>query len=55
MLPGRLPRFFRQHLDLADRLHKKEFASYLNLSAKTLNRLTQRENNLTRHPAGTPH
>jgi hypothetical protein len=30
MLPGRLPGFFRKHPDLADRLHKKEHASYLN-------------------------
>ena len=37
--PGRVHRFLRKHQDLADRLHKKELASYLNLSAETLSRL----------------
>jgi hypothetical protein len=41
--PGRLQRFFRKHPELADSLHKKEFASYLNLSVETLRRLPPRD------------
>jgi len=37
--PGRVQRFMRKHVDLADRLPKKELASYLNLSPETLSRL----------------
>jgi len=37
--PGRVRRFLRKHADLADRLPKKELASYLNLSPETLSRL----------------
>ena len=37
--PGRVQRFTRKHADLADRLPKKELASYLNLSPETLSRL----------------
>jgi CRP/FNR family transcriptional regulator, dissimilatory nitrate respiration regulator len=37
--PGRVQRFLRKHADLADRLPKKELASYLNLSPETLSRL----------------
>lgn len=37
--PGRIQRFLRKHADLADRLPKKELASYLNLSPETLSRL----------------
>jgi CRP-like cAMP-binding protein len=37
--PGRVQRFLRKHTDLADRLPKKELASYLNLSPETLSRL----------------
>lgn len=37
--PGRVHRFVRKHPDLADRVPKKELASYLNLSAETLSRL----------------
>lgn len=37
--PGRVHRFLRKHPELADRLPKKELASYLNLSAETLSRL----------------
>src|SRR3954462_4777636 len=40
--PGRVKRFLRKHADLADRIPKKELASYLNLSAETLSRLKQR-------------
>jgi CRP-like cAMP-binding protein len=40
--PGRIQRFMRKHTDLADRLPKKELASYLNLSPETLSRLKQR-------------
>lgn len=40
--PGRVKRFLRKHAELADRLPKKELASYLNLSAETLSRLKQR-------------
>jgi CRP-like cAMP-binding protein len=47
--PGRLRRFFRKHPELADRLPKKELASYLNLCAETLSRLQQRENSKVRH------
>jgi len=37
--PGRVHRFVRKHAGLADRVPKKELASYLNLSAETLSRL----------------
>jgi CRP-like cAMP-binding protein len=37
--PGRVHRFMRKHADLAERVPKKELASYLNLSAETLSRL----------------
>jgi CRP-like cAMP-binding protein len=37
--PGRVHRFLRKHGDLAERVPKKELASYLNLSAETLSRL----------------
>jgi CRP-like cAMP-binding protein len=37
--PGRVHRFLRKHADLAERVPKKELASYLNLSAETLSRL----------------
>jgi CRP/FNR family transcriptional regulator, dissimilatory nitrate respiration regulator len=40
--PGRVKRFLRKHVELADRVPKKELASYLNLSAETLSRLKQR-------------
>jgi CRP-like cAMP-binding protein len=40
---GRLQRFMRKHSDLAERLPKKELASYLNLSPETLSRLKHRE------------
>ena len=40
--PGRLRRFMRKHADLAERLPKKELASYLNLSPETLSRLKRR-------------
>lgn len=40
--PGRVQRFMRKHADLAERLPKKELASYLNLSPETLSRLKQR-------------
>jgi CRP-like cAMP-binding protein len=40
---GRLQRFMRKHPDLAERLPKKELASYLNLSPETLSRLKRRE------------
>src|SRR5919106_3057559 len=36
---GRVLRFMRKHADLAERLPKKELASYLNLSPETLSRL----------------
>jgi len=39
--PGRVRRFFRKHAELADRIPKKELASYLNLAAETLSRLKQ--------------
>jgi CRP-like cAMP-binding protein len=39
---GRVQRFMRKHADLADRLPKKELASYLNLSPETLSRLKRR-------------
>jgi CRP-like cAMP-binding protein len=39
--PGRVHRFLRKHADLAERVPKKELASYLNLSAETLSRLKQ--------------
>jgi len=37
--PGRVHRFVRKHPELAERVPKKELASYLNLSAETLSRL----------------
>jgi CRP-like cAMP-binding protein len=40
--PGRVKRFTRKHMELFDRIPKKELASYLNLSAETLSRLKQR-------------
>ena len=40
--PGRVRRFMRKHTDLAERLPKKELASYLNLSPETLSRLKRR-------------
>ena len=40
--PGRVHRFLRKHPELAERIPKKELASYLNLSAETLSRLKQR-------------
>lgn len=40
--PGRVQRFMRKHADLAERLPKKELASYLNLSPETLSRLKRR-------------
>ena len=40
--PGRVKRFTRKHADLAERIPKKELASFLNLSAETLSRLKQR-------------
>jgi CRP-like cAMP-binding protein len=39
---GRVLRFMRKHPDLAERLPKKELASYLNLSPETLSRLKRR-------------
>lgn len=39
---GRLQRFMRKHADLAERLPKKELASYLNLSPETLSRIKRR-------------
>lgn len=40
--PGRVHRFVRKHPELAERIPKKELASYLNLSAETLSRLKQK-------------
>ena len=40
--PGRLSRFMRKHPELAERIPKKELASYLNLSPETLSRLKGR-------------
>jgi CRP-like cAMP-binding protein len=40
--PGRVRRFMRKHALLAERLPKKELASYLNLSPETLSRLKTR-------------
>jgi CRP/FNR family transcriptional regulator, dissimilatory nitrate respiration regulator len=40
--PGRVKRFMRKHTALAERLPKKELASYLNLSPETLSRLKRR-------------
>lgn len=37
--PGRVHRFLRKNAELAERLPKKELASYLNLSPETLSRL----------------
>jgi CRP/FNR family transcriptional regulator, dissimilatory nitrate respiration regulator len=39
---GRVHRFERKHAELAERIPKKELATYLNLSAETLSRLKQR-------------
>jgi CRP-like cAMP-binding protein len=39
---GRLQRFMRKHAALAERLPRKELASYLNLSPETLSRLNRR-------------
>lgn len=39
---GRVQRFMRKHPALAERLPKKELASYLNLSPETLSRLKRR-------------
>jgi CRP-like cAMP-binding protein len=39
---GRIQRFMRKHALLAERLPKKELASYLNLSPETLSRLKRR-------------
>ena len=39
---GRLQRFMRKHAELAERLPRKELASYLNLSPETLSRLKRR-------------
>jgi CRP-like cAMP-binding protein len=40
--PGRVRRFVRKHPELAERIPKKELATYLNLSPETLSRLKQR-------------
>jgi hypothetical protein len=40
--PGRVRRFMRKHPELAERLPKKELATYLNLSPETLSRLKRR-------------
>ncbi|HXF67199.1 MAG TPA: Crp/Fnr family transcriptional regulator [Burkholderiales bacterium] len=40
--PGRVRRFMRKHAELAERLPKKDLASYLNLSPETLSRLKRR-------------
>lgn len=40
--PGRVQRFMRKQPQLAERLPKKELASYLNLSPETLSRLKRR-------------
>ncbi len=40
--PGRVQRFMRKNTELAERLPKKELASYLNLSPETLSRLKRR-------------
>lgn len=40
--PGRVQRFMRKNPALAERLPKKELASYLNLSPETLSRLKRR-------------
>ena len=40
--PGRVHRFMRKHPELAERIPKRELATYLNLSAETLSRLKQR-------------
>ncbi len=39
--PGRVRRFERKHAALAERLPKKELATYLNMAAETLSRLKQ--------------
>ena len=44
--PGRLRRFMRKHAELAERLPKKELASYLNLSPETLSRLKKRSDDI---------
>jgi CRP-like cAMP-binding protein len=41
LLDAPVHRFVRKHSDLAERVPKKELASYLNLSAETLSRLKQ--------------
>ena len=45
---GRLQRFMRKHTELAERLPKKELASYLNLSPETLSRLKRRTDSTTK-------
>ena len=40
--PGRVQRFLRKHVELSERLPKKELASYLNLTPETLSRLKRR-------------
>jgi CRP-like cAMP-binding protein len=40
--PGRVHRFMRKHPELAERIPKRDLATYLNLSAETLSRLKQR-------------
>jgi CRP-like cAMP-binding protein len=49
--PGRLRRFLRKRAELAERLPKKELASYLNLCAETLSRLKRRERIRPARPA----
>jgi CRP-like cAMP-binding protein len=49
--PGRVRRFRRKHPELAERLPKKELASYLNLCAETLSRLKRRERVRVARPA----
>jgi CRP-like cAMP-binding protein len=40
--PGRVHRFMRKHQALADRIPKKQLATYLNIAPETLSRLKQR-------------
>jgi CRP-like cAMP-binding protein len=40
---GRVNRFLRKHQELANRIPKKELASFLNLTPETLSRLKQRD------------